>query len=154
VPAVLAVSHFRLDAPRRPCSSPAARRAARLAASPWLGWLRSADEPAVAGLGARVLLDTPSLPRLVSGARPTPVVECAGDASATSTCRARCGSCCRTRCPADRWPAGTTASRCTTPARAPRCGAARTETARAGLAAGRLMPWGDGWALSLESLEG
>src|SRR5262249_48744 len=83
VPAVLAVAHFHLDPAEAALLEPGgAVVLPDSLQSPWTGRLRSADEAAVAGLGALVALDTPSLPRLVRGrAGEDPSSHATGDAS-------------------------------------------------------------------------
>jgi len=156
VPAVLAVAHFKLAAGEADLLEvggavvlPDSMR------SPWLGRLRSADEPAIAGLGARVLLDEPSLPRLVRGAAAEdPSTPAMGDASIDERIACEVRLALPHTLPGDMltgWHDGVPLADAGPRATLWRC--AGDGVPAQGLAAGRLMPWGDGWALAIESLE-
>jgi hypothetical protein len=157
VPAVLAVSHFHLDPDETALLEPGgAVVLPDSMQSPWLGRLRSADEAAVAGLGALVALDTPALPRLVHGrAGADPSSHATGDASVDERIPCEVRLALPHTLPGDRltgWHDAQPLADAGPRATLWRC--ATDDRPAQALAAGRLMPWGDGWALAIEAREG
>jgi hypothetical protein len=150
LPAVLAVSRLRLsiDDMRQLEPGGAVVLPDSLSAA-WIGWLRASDEPAVAGCGVPVDMSTPFAPQLAKSAPRTVVPAPEG---ALAACEVRLGQ-------AHALPADRLGGWCTDQVLDIACGqAALWRCAGAAgpaqqLASGRLMPWGDGWALALESLD-
>jgi len=113
--------------------------------SPWMGRLRGAGEPMDGG--AAVVLDPPSSPRLVRTALPALPV---GGAERIP-CEVRLAL--PHTVPGDRfagWHDGEPLGEVGPRASLWRCPVEAAPAVE--LAAGRLMPWGDGWALAIESL--
>jgi len=116
---------------------------------PWHGVLRAADEPAVAGLGVAIESPTPWAPRVADRGRTTPAIELP-DPARPLTCEVRMAT--AHAFGADRlagWAAGALGE-VGPHATLWLCGG-ESEPARY-LASGRLMPWGEGWALALEAV--
>ncbi len=114
---------------------------------PWQGWLRAADEPAHPGLGVPVDLAQPSTPRLLPATAHTAEAQ---QADLRIPCEVRLGVV--HALAADRlggWCEGETLDQVGATAVLWRSAGARP----ARLGTGRLMPWGSGWALALESLD-
>jgi hypothetical protein len=154
VPAVLAVASFKLDAADATLLEPGgAVVLPDSLQSPWHGRLRGADEPA--GPGALVRLDTPALPQLVRGhAAEDPSSHVLSGAAVDERIACEVRLALPHTLPADRltgWHDGQTLADAGPRATLWRCAA--DDLPAQALAAGRLMPWGDGWALSIESIE-
>jgi hypothetical protein len=118
--------------------------------APWRGWLRVAGEPAHAGVGVPVDLSTPAAPRLVPAERPVAAPADGGDGRIA--CEVRLDS--LLALSADRlggWCDGLALDGVGAAAGLWRCADAHGPARP--LAAGRLMPWGDGWALAIELLD-
>ncbi|WP_280156080.1 hypothetical protein [Piscinibacter sp. XHJ-5] len=119
-------------------------------AAPWLGRLRAATEPVQPGLGAPVALAPPSVPRLVR-ARPGGGPVHGERSDSRVACEVRLAM--PHTLPGDRL----TGWRDDEPLPEPGpqaslwCGFDPREPALC-LAEGRLMPWGDGWALAIHTL--
>lgn len=151
VQVVLAVSQFRIDPDELSRLEPGG--AVVLPDSllpPWQGRLRSAEEPATPGLGVAVALSTPSVPRLARGG-----TGAASAAPASPDNRVACEVRLATprALPGDRltgWCEGEALGDIGPVASLWRCA---NDVTAACLASGRLMPWGDGWALALEATE-
>ncbi|HEX6707436.1 MAG TPA: hypothetical protein VF169_21945 [Albitalea sp.] len=140
VPVMLVVSQCRIDAEELQLLEPGG--AVVLAESlqrPWHGVLRAADEPAWPGAGVRVVLDPPSTPRL------------AGSIAA----RDEAPGMCEVRVATSRSVSGDRLAGWFTDEAigevGPLAGLWRCAEPAQWLASGRLMPWGDGWALHIES---
>jgi hypothetical protein len=123
--------------------------------APWRGRLRAADEPSHAGVGVPVDLVQPAAPRLVPcEAATAPAHPGAHDDGADGrvACEVRLDAV--LAMPADRlggWCDGIVLDGVGAAAGLWQCAGAHGPARP--LAAGRLMPWGDGWALALEMLD-
>ncbi len=150
VPVVLAVSQFRIGSDELALLEPGG--AVVLPDSlraPWHGVLRTADEPATPGLGVPVALPTPSAPRLVRG--DAPPSSTGGGLDDRVVCEVRLAV--PHTLPGDRvagWCDGEALGEVGPHATLWRCATAQDDAAC--LAGGRLMPWGDGWALAVETV--
>lgn len=154
VAAALAVSQFFVDGDDLDALEPGG--AVVLPASmhaPWRAWLRAADEPALHGLGVVVTLPPPwADPQQPAGPAMPPTGDPAGAA-----CEVRLGTEQPLVLTADRltgWRADALDALGPIAPQASlwRCAGERHAPRR--LATGKLMPWGDGWALALESVDG
>ncbi|HSW08338.1 hypothetical protein [Aquabacterium sp.] len=151
--AVLAIARLRLTAdelqqlePGGAVVLPASMQAA------WHGLLRGAGEPVSAAAGVPVLLSPPRAPQLVRGPAPPGTLAAVGDDAGT-LCEVRLAL--AHGLGADRlagWRDDDLPESLCSSLRASlwRCAAARRPACS--LARGRLMPWGDGWALALDSI--
>lgn len=148
LPAVLSVSRFRLSIDElRQLEPGGAVVLPESLTAPWHGFLRAAAEPAQRGLGVPVDLSSPALPCLAP-AVPTPAQM--EETDMRVACEVRLGL--SQALPVDRlggWCTGETLDEICASATLWRCAGARP----ARLATGRLMPWGNGWALAIESLD-
>lgn len=148
LPAVLAVSQIRLTVEElRQLEPGGAVVLPESLSPPWRGRLRAADEPAQPGFGVPVDLTSPSTPRLAQSFAHSAELQ---EADMRIACEVRLGVV--HALAADRmggWCDGETLNEIGATAALWRCAGVRP----ARLATGRLMPWGTGWALALESLD-
>src|SRR6185295_13125498 len=117
---------------------------------PWHGLLRAADEAAEAGLGVRVALDMAAMPRL-AGSAPGPHGASPEGRDERVLCEVRLAT--PQPLPSDRltgWVDGEAIGEVGPHAGLWRC-ADEAGPAQC-LASGSLMPWGDGWALQIETV--
>jgi hypothetical protein len=148
LPMVLAVSQLRLGADELALLEPGGAVVLPESLQPsWHGWLRALDEPAESGRGVPILLSSPSSARRLKASAANGHAAGADD---STWCEVRLST--RHTVPADRlagWSEDDLGE--IGPRASLWCCATDHEPARP-LAGGRLIPWGDGWALALEVL--
>jgi hypothetical protein len=147
LPAVLAVSQLRLGAEELARLEPGGAAVLPDSLLPgWHGLLRAADEPA--GRGVPVALPSPAAPRLAPRHAHRAALQCDGNDGRVA-CEVRLAT---PELPADRlagWRDDEPLADIGPQASLWRC--AGSHGSAQSLAVGRLMPWGDGWALAIET---